>query len=92
MYDEKKLNELAEELKKQEIIKKTAEEAMNAVKESIKEMMRDEGVVEIVTDKYIIKNTPVVSNRFDTKRFKADEPDTYNRYLVESFSERLSVR
>lgn len=85
------INIMIEEIKKYEMAKKEMEEKIKGVKNSIKAIMNDEGVDEIKTDKFIVRNKSVSSNRFDTKRFKVEHEDMYNAYLVESVSERFTI-
>ena len=91
MYSNECINGKIYKIKKMEIEKKELEESINKLKASIKDVMKSEGVDEIKTDKFIVRNKEVTSNRFDTKQFKKDHIDLYEAYTVESTSERFTI-
>ena len=92
MASNTKLNRMATEIKKLEIEKKQLEDRIDEIKNDIKLLMHDENVDEFITDKFIIRNKPVLTNRFDTKRFKTEHDDLYTAYLIESYSERFTIK
>lgn len=85
------INKIIDEIKEYEILKKELEEKINADKKCVKIIMNEEGVDEIRTDRYIVRNKEVTSNRFDTTRFKKDHKDLYEAYTVTSTSERFTI-
>lgn len=85
------VNTAVERIKKLELQKKELEEKLNKEKEVVKEIMINEGVDELKTNKYIIRNKEVSSSRFDTKKFKVEHTDLYKAYLVESVSTRFTI-
>lgn len=85
------LDDMVDELKKLEMLKKNYEEKVSNMKDEIKNIMKEEGVLEVRTEKYIIRNKPVTSNRFDTNRFKNEHHDLYEAYTVASTTERFTV-
>ena len=87
-----RIDERVDELKKFEMEKKELEEKIKSVQAELKEVLREEGVDELRTEKYIIRNKSVVSHRFDTKKFKVEHTDLYESYLTESVSERFSIK
>ena len=92
MANNAKLNRMVTEIKKLEIEKKQLEDRIAEIKNDIKFLMYDENVDEFITDKFVIRNKPVLTNRFDTKRFKTEHDDLYTAYLVESYSERFTIK
>lgn len=91
MINNNSINMKAMEIKKLEIAKKELEEKIKKAKGGIKDIMKAEGVTEIKTDKFIIRNTSVTTNRFDTTKFKKEHIDLYEAYTVASISERFSI-
>ena len=85
------IDTIIDEIKKYEMKKKELEEKINANKKCVKIIMNEEGVDEIRTEKYIVRNKEVTSNRFDTTRFKKDHKDLYEAYTVTSTSERFTI-
>lgn len=65
---------------------------LEGVKDSIKEMMTNNNIEQMVAGDYIIRYTDVLSSRFDTKRFKEDfSPELYKAYTKEVMSKRFSI-
>ena len=85
------INAKVYEIKKAEMAKKELETKISKLKSDIKNVMKEEGVTEIKTDKFIVRNTSVTSNRFDTKKFKAEHAALYEQYTVASTSERFTI-
>lgn len=85
------IDTIIDEIKKYEMKKKELEEKINTNKKCVKIIMNEEGVDEIRTEKYIVRNKEVTSNRFDTTRFKKDHKDLYEAYIVTSTSERFTI-
>lgn len=85
------VNAKVHKIKKLEMEKKELEEQINELKTNIKDAMRENGVNEFRTDKFIVRNKEITSNRFDTKQFKKDHTDLYEAYTVESVSERFTI-
>ena len=46
---------------------------------------------EIQTDNFLVRWTKVITNRFDSKAFKAELPSLYNSYIKASESRRFSI-
>ena len=86
------INAKVYKIKKLEMEKKAIEEELNKIKGCLKDAMKAEGVNEFKTDKFIVRNTPITSHRFDTKKFKVDHAALYEAYQVESTSERFSIK
>lgn len=65
---------------------------VDGLKDAIREELHNRDVSELVVGIYVVRNTPVTSNRFDTKRFKEEfGADAYNEYCKEVFSTRFSI-
>lgn len=86
------INAKVEDLKTLEMAKKNIDTKIKAIQADLKECLKKEGVDELSTDKYIIRNKSVTSHRFDTKKFKVEHSSLYESYLVESVSERFSIK
>lgn len=64
----------------------------DSLKDELKDEMAMRNAHELITDRYIARWTPVMSSRFDTKRFKAEiGEDIYLAYTKEVASYRWSV-
>jgi len=77
----KKLEQLEEQ-------KKALEAEIESLKEEIKNEMQESELLE--TKGYIIRFTNVLSERFDSKRFKAEFTELYSRYTKPVASRRFS--
>ena len=62
-----------------------------AIRDSIKIEMMEQGVEEMEAGKYIIRYTSVLSNRFDTTAFKKIYGDLYKAYTKQTASKRFSI-
>ena len=63
----------------------------DAVRDSIKAEMMAQGVEEMEAGKFIIRWTPVLSNRFDSAAFKRIYGDLYKAYTKTVSSRRFSI-
>lgn len=66
------------------------EQEKNSIEQEIKLQMGDSESA--VCDNYRINWTNVLSNRIDTKRLKAEEPEIYEKYLNASNSRRFQIK
>ena len=80
-----------EELKQLEALIREAEAEAERLKEEIKAEMTKQSKEEMIVDRYVIRWTNVVSNRFDSTAFKAVMPDVYRMYVKETKSRRFSI-
>ena len=62
-----------------------------SVRDSIKAEMMAQGVEEMEAGKYIIRWTPVLSNRFDSTAFKKLYGDLYKAFTKPVSSKRFSI-
>ena len=81
-----------DELKELEAIIEEAKAEAEALRDDIKaEMLRQEAE-ELAAGQYIIRFTPVLSSRFDTKRFKENfGEEVYKAYTKQVTSRRFSI-
>ena len=91
----KTVEELTLEITTLKLYEKTIEE-LKAKAESIKEVLKAEllerNTEELEIGSHVVRNTSVLSSRFDTKRFKEDfGADAYAEYCKEVTSKRFSV-
>lgn len=70
---------------------KALQNKMDSLKSEIKEEMDIRGVDEVITEHFTIRYKEVVSNRFDTKKFKIEDAETYNKFLTESVSRKFTI-
>ena len=81
-----------DELKELEAIIEEAKAEAEALRDDIKaEMLRQEAE-ELAAGQYIVRFTPVLSSRFDTKRFKENfGEEVYKAYTKQVTSRRFSI-
>ena len=85
---ENKISLMQQYEKEAESFKKKAEE----IKESIKQQMSEMGTEEITTPNFVVRFIDVLTNRFDTKKFKEDMGDeVYTYYLKQVSSKRFTI-
>ena len=63
----------------------------DAVRDSIKAEMMARGVEEMEAGKFIIRWTPVLSNRFDSTAFKKMYSELYKAFTKQTASRRFSI-
>jgi predicted phage-related endonuclease len=68
-----------------------AKEQVETLKDELKSELNCLNVDELETDTYVIRWTPVTSNRFDSASFKKALPEVYKAYTKQSASKRFSV-
>ena len=81
----------AEYLKELEAMMEELKAEVETVRDSIKAEMSRRGVEEMTAGQYIIRWTPVLSNRFDTVAFKKLYGDLYKAYTKQVSSKRFSI-
>lgn len=64
---------------------------ITAIEDTIKEEMNAQGVEEMTVDVFKIRYKTVISNRFDSKAFKATHAELYNQYTKPTESRRFTV-
>ena len=63
----------------------------DAIRDEIKKDMDARGVDQIEAGGRVARWKEIISNRFDSKAFKAAAPDTYKAYCKESRSKRFTI-
>ena len=63
----------------------------DGIRDSIKELMLEEGTEELEAGAYIVRWTSVLSNRFDTTAFKKLYGDLYKAYTKQVASKRFTI-
>ena len=80
-----------EQLKEWEAILEEAQAEAEAIRDSIKQQMLEEGTEEMAIGAYIIRWTSVLSNRFDSTAFKKEHADLYKSFTKQVASKRFSI-
>ena len=80
-----------EELKDLEKLIKEAEYEANILRDEIKNEMLIRNTEMIEVDKYIVRWTSVLSQRFDSTAFKKVMPDVYKNFLKQTASRRFYI-
>lgn len=81
------------ELEEREVLLKKIKEMkerVSVIEESVKDSLGGEGTKNY--GPYTVSLKEVKSNRFDSKSFKSEHTDLYNKFLKESVSYRFSVK
>lgn len=86
--------ELTNKVKEYKELKSYLEEVqaeLDAIGDEIKREMDRRETEEIKTELFTVRYKAVKSSRFDSKRFKADDPEMYSQYMKETVSRRFTV-
>ncbi|MCD7981922.1 MAG: hypothetical protein LUF32_06365 [Clostridiales bacterium] len=67
------------------------QEQADTIKDEIKADMESKGIDEIKTKNFIVRWKEIISNRFDSKAFKAAQPELYTAYTRETASRRFTI-
>ena len=78
-------------IKELEAQKKALEAEINDLKDEIRRDMTAKQVEEHRTPHFVIRFKEILSNSFDSKSFRADNPEMYQMYLVAGRSMRLTI-
>ena len=80
-----------ESLKELENLIEEARAEAETLRDEIKQEMLKRDTVELEAGQYIVRFTPVLSQRFDTTAFKKALPDLYKTYIKQVSSRRFSI-
>ena len=80
-----------EALNEWEALMEEAREQAEAIRDSIKQEMLERDTEELTAGQYIIRWTPVLSNRFDSTAFKKVYGDLYKAFTKQTASRRFTV-
>ncbi len=78
-------------LKDLEILIEEAKAEAEALRDEIKAEMLNRNTEEMEVGQYIVRWTPVLTQRFDTTAFKKVMPDVYKAYTKQVSSRRFSI-
>lgn len=79
------------ELKELQALIDEAQAEAETIKDELKNILTENGTDELSVDVYKIRYVTVTSNRFDSKAFKSDNSELYNKYLKQTTTKRFSV-
>ena len=74
----------------EELIEEARAEAEN-LRDTIKQEMLNRDTEELTAGQYIVRWTPVLSQRFDSTAFKKVMPEVYRSYLKQVSSRRFTI-
>lgn len=80
-----------EALNEWEALMEEAQNEAEAIRDSIKQEMLERETEELTAGQYIIRWTPVLSNRFDSTAFKKMYGDLYKAFTKQTASRRFSI-
>ena len=80
-----------EALNEWEALMEEARSEAEAIRDSIKAEMLDRDTEELTAGQYIIRWTPVLSNRFDSTAFKKMYGDLYKAFTKQTASRSFSI-
>jgi len=80
-----------QKLKALEGQQKELERQIEELKADIKADMKRKGLEELRAVEHIVRFTTVITNRFDSKAFKAEHSRLYNQYMKQLTSKRFSI-
>ena len=90
MANNELLNKI-EALNEWEALLEEARAEAEAIRDSIKAEMMERDTEELTAGQYIIRWTPVLSNRFDSTAFKKLYGDLYKAFTKQTASRRFSI-
>lgn len=85
-------DELIANLAEQKEVKKIIETNINQIENQLKDKLGQADAELAITPSNIISWKPVISNRIDSKRLKAEQPEIYEQYCNESISRRFTIK
>ena len=74
-----------------EALANEAKAEAEALRDEIKAELTNRNAEEVTTDKYIVRWTSVLTQRFDSTAFKRAMPDVYKSFTKQISSRRFSV-
>ena len=80
-----------EALKELEALIEEAKAEAEALRDEIKTEMLNRNTEEMEAGQYIVRWTPVLSQRFDSTAFKKVMPDVYKSFIKQTSSRRFSI-
>ena len=80
-----------EQLKELEALIREAEKEVEALKDEIKAEMTKRNTEEMEAGRYVVRWPYVLTDRFDSKAFKAEMAEVYGRYVKTTESRRFSI-
>lgn len=87
--DKKTINAKYKELAELKMMYKEIEDAMDGIKDELKEYMKANNLDELVGDEHKATWKEVESSRFDSTTFKAQYPDLYEAFKKPSTTRRF---
>ncbi len=89
--DNKELIKKIEALNEWEAILEEAKAEVESIRDEIKADMAEKELEEMDLGQYIVRWTPILSNRFDTTAFKKAYGDLYKAYTKQVASRRFTI-
>lgn len=89
--EEKRLETKIEELQELELMMDEVKSEMEKIKDELKMEMKKRNTEEMKVGRFIVRWTEVLSNRFDTTKFKQMFPGMYKDFTKEVASRRFSI-
>ena len=87
-------NEIAANIEKLQELESFIEEIKaeaETIRDSIKAEMLDREITELTAGQYIVRWTPVLTQRFDSTAFKKAHSELYKEFLRQSESRRFTI-
>lgn len=85
------LNTKIEELRELEELLNEVKAEVESIKDELKTELVEHNLEELDTERFIIRLTPVTSNRFNSTLFKKEHNELYKAYLKQTTSKRFSI-
>lgn len=80
-----------EKLKELEELIAEAQQEAESIKDTIKAELLAQNTEELICEKFIVRWSTVLSNRFDTAAFKKVMPEVYKAYTKQTTSRRFTI-
>lgn len=85
------LTELIRNIKSMEQAEKELEAQVKEAKNEIKEVMTSNGLEEMCVDVFTVRYKPIITNRFDSKKFQGSYKELYDAFCAPSESMKLTI-
>lgn len=85
------ITELVRSIKEREQVVREIDSEIKAYKEEIKQVMTANNLEELLADVFTIRYKPVITNRFDSKKFQGSYKELYDAFCTPSESMKLTI-
>lgn len=86
-----RITELVRGIKEREQVVREIDSEIKAYKEEIKQVMTANNLEELLADVFTIRYKPVITNKFDSKKFQGSYKDLYDAFCTPTESMKFTI-